>query len=356
MAKIILLVGALVLVHSFDSFHGNYLKKISRATDREEVVTEGYECPKYVCDSSLPLSQCVGWELSDSNTYSINPCDESMNLFCPIAMDTFSNSTCVSDVPLGKPKYPGDPCTTAQDCLSPVNTCTAGVCKGVFFGLACSSHADCNVNEICSHYPVSPAPHTKCGPMKQLANPCTNNPPGSICQNGLVCYNGSCSKVFQNEVFEIFAIDELYAPYMCKTGYYEEYSPGLGNCLPAPKSPHVPYPIKCNIGEFCLSDDGFHKMPCECGYNADGQGYCPLFPGDEYYQKYLELLNGYLSNPTINTNCHIFNVGQEACGYDEASFEQLRQLRAKIELFPQIQDNSDCIKKTYTADYWNLFS
>ena len=24
---------------------------------------------------------------------------------------------------------------------------------------------------------------------------------------------------------------------MCKSGYYEEYSPGLGNCLPAPKSP-----------------------------------------------------------------------------------------------------------------------
>ena len=139
MAKIILLVGALVLAYGFDglNFHGNYMKKLSRANDRENIIGEGFQCPKYVCDSSLESGQCVVWEKEDSNTYSINPCDNSKDLFCPIAMDTFSNTTCVHDTPLGKPNYPGDPCTTAQDCLSPTNTCASGKCKGVFFGLAC---------------------------------------------------------------------------------------------------------------------------------------------------------------------------------------------------------------------------
>ena len=63
MAKIILLIATLVLASSFDamSFHGNYMKKLSRATDREDL-NENYQCPKYVCDSGMNSGLCVEWE------------------------------------------------------------------------------------------------------------------------------------------------------------------------------------------------------------------------------------------------------------------------------------------------------
>mmetsp|Transcript_8370 Transcript_8370/g.8288 ORF Transcript_8370/g.8288 Transcript_8370/m.8288 type:complete len:126 (+) Transcript_8370:435-812(+) len=53
-------------------------------------------------------------------------------------------------------------------------------------------------------------------------------------------------------------------------------------------------PIACNSYVDCMSltdrfVGGYYYSNCSCGYNADANSYCELFPGDQPYARYLTL-------------------------------------------------------------------
>ena len=122
-------------------------------------------------------------------------------------------------------------------------------------------------------------------------------------------------------------------------------------CTPAPKSPNIPQPVKCTAGDWCYSSDYNHAIPCECGYNPTGQGYCPQFPGDSAYQTFLESLKAYIQKADLN-KCHILNVGLEACGASQEVYDTMVKSRREVDFYPFIQENDECIKSVYTFDYW----
>lgn len=111
-------------------------------------------------------------------------------------------------------------------------------------------------------------------------------------------------------------------------------------------------PIMCNAGDMCYSSDRQHMAACECGINPTGQGYCPLFPGDDQYLTYFNALKDYLSNPNLS-KCRPGNLGLGLCGSSVSTYQAMHSSKLDIEWYVARQGNTDCIKDTYTSGYWS---
>lgn len=93
-------------------------------------------------------------------------------------------------------------------------------------------------------------------------------------------------------------------------------------------------------------------MECQCGVNAKGNAYCPLFPGDSLYQNYLQALKAYFT-PSNLKNCHILNVGSQTCTTQPDLYTNLIKAKKEVDFFVAKVENSECINETINWSYYN---
>ena len=304
-------------------------------------------CPRYICDDNL--KECL---------YGINPFNEDGNNIT-IKLNSKicnSNEQCTinngllasNDIMniMGKAniegkcsiysywpsiRYPGEACNINSDCIG-LSLCQNGKCTGKDNGQQCSATSECKVGYYCNKE------NSICMGQKNEGEPCTE---GWDCKNYLGCYRGRCIKfgmlkpnVLNSEKNAPFPGDERRY-YLCTTGELDGDDGTTGNyCVKSKyseewiKTNKIEIDkngfIKCEYKESCFYDNGKRtiKKICECGYNSEGQGYCPLPSSlrmDEWNNRIKFIAN------FANNNCH--SLSRFNC-YLQKSLEDFKKMKS----------------------------
>lgn len=340
-----ILVLALGLVCARMDFHSQYVSKFKPVTSIDPEPVSAAACEPFKCSStSLNANQCV-YPLNGTNNLQICP----QGSFCPWALNTKYNTTCVQgSTVISYGGLPGDQCYSNADCggLSTCNLAT-NICVGRTTGQSCNDQGDCDVGYVCHNVLMS----ATCQPMNTLGTKCGDYLSMNLCQNNLACNNGVCTSLFSQGNGNVVSLDS--AALLCKSGFYVPgKQPFTAECKSAPPSPSVSLPIACSAGSLCYSKDKTYSTPCQCGFNSNGQGYCPLFPGDAIYQNFFQAFQAYMTSPGVNS-CHYLDVLMPTCpGIPDAQYENLESLRLEVEYFTAKMGNDRCVKNIITNTYW----
>lgn len=327
-------------------FHQRYLNQFIRVSDiKNESRLTVLTCPKYECsEETLPEGQCVKYQ---DGTYLLQQCSDSK--FCSTALYSHTDSFC-EDVPPAPEKLdlnPGETCKVDTDCHS--GKCSPDKkCVGKRLNERCDDQSDCDVGYVCYNLYQS----ATCQPQRKVGQSCDNYLTAKFCINAAACDNKICEELYSRNNGAI--VDTVSAASLCKSGYYETVPSHSQKaiCIQAPKSPNLPLPIKCNPGEMCRSSDGEWAARCRCGYNSEGQGYCPLFPGDDLYQSFMQKMLLYIKAKDLKP-CHILDVGQMNCGASDEVYKNMVNSRRMVDFFNLIPGNDKCVKQIYTYEYWD---
>ena len=259
-----------------------------------------WQCPQYKCDANISfvINQ------TDTNTtrrdkvcvYTDNPFNELGNNatvypravcksdeFCNFNPDLVntnwtSKHYCVkaSDVSHDRKKLPGEKCTSHDSCvktkLSDVGYCIDGLCSGRKENENCSVHEDCLAGTFCNGL--------KCEKQQSEGRFCIDK---YHCANNLGCLNNTCTGLFSQRNGTYLNNMSLDIS-LCLDGYIKEGTNQCASWTYKNQTPDVNGFLKCNLGDICYYTTGFYTngendtigMNCECGYNEDGQGFCPL--------------------------------------------------------------------------------
>ncbi|OMJ79032.1 hypothetical protein SteCoe_21015 [Stentor coeruleus] len=342
MEKVLLLALLAVSCFGFQDFHTSYIQRFTRAHKEPSKATY---CEPYLCSpKALIPNQCV--YPVDGNNY-LQTCPSGS--FCPWALSSPFNASCVQgSTALSYGGLPGDACKSKADCqgLSVCNQVT-GVCEGGKTGAFCNDQPDCDVGFNCHNVEQA----ASCQPVNNLGGTCGNYLTMNLCKNTLTCNYGKCINLFSLQDGTLVENDS--AALACQSGFYElTQQPGQAVCKSAPKSPKVAMPISCSAGTMCKSSDNKYQTPCQCGFNSMGQGYCPLFPGDDLYQQYLTALKKYMTYPGLN-DCHYLDVGMPTCsGVPKPIYEEVEATATEVEFYVAKFGNDRCVKNIITSSYW----
>lgn len=330
-------------------FHSSYISRVVKTREVPRILTDSPQCPKYQCATSdLAPEQCIKYD-AELNLYSVKACSQDNGeAFCPVALFSRSDSYCIQVQPPYSPPtgLPGDSCKSNEECDG-IAKCVSEVCIGGKTGDFCDDLPDCDVGYSCHNLKQD----ASCEVQVALDGECGSYITSEYCVNSAICNNGVCAPLLSKGPGAI--VDTISAGMLCSTGFYEEIAakPEKAICIQAPESPNFPQPVKCSAGEWCYSSDYNYALQCECGYNSSGQGYCPLFPGDNLYKDFIASMKNYVEKANLN-KCHILNVGQEYCGASQEVYDEMVKTKRIVDFFPFIQENADCIKSVYTFDYW----
>ena len=300
------------------------VKTVVFGYDTNPVISDNQKCPKYSCDSSLPVC-LIGKnpfnERGDGIEISLNSEICSVNESCVLSSNTNSITqkdilqimskeqivgTCSIYSYWPSVRYPGEDCNINSDCISDFE-CLNGKCSGFSEGENCTHTQECKVGFYCNKDLM------KCTSQKNEGEICVE---GWDCQNYLGCYKGRCRKlgiikpgVINNEITSPFPGNDR-RDLLCTTGdldrelgycvetkYNEEWMRNKG------KTEDEKGFIKCEYKEKCFYDNGKNiiEKECGCGYNSNGQGYCPL-PSSKNPEKWNERVKN-LANFAKN-DCH----------------------------------------------------
>lgn len=323
--------------------HAQHVSRIKRVEDAttNKIEDPKYTCPKYQCGTeTLPEDNCMRRD-QPNDTYNLQLCTG--NKVCVAGM--FANKGyCYDPNPAESGGLPGDPCTVNDDCQGAYTTCENQICKGGVTGASCDDQDDCDVGYACQNVPTNAV----CQKMIAVGGACGDYMTNNLCVNGAVCNNGICVEYFSQPNGAI--VDTASAPSVCMSGYWEvaQERTDKSICRPAPRSPNLPMPIKCDIGTNCYSSDGLYSLPCACGFNSNGQGYCPIFPGDDLYQNYLKAVKAY-ATPANVSSCHYLDMGQRACNASEEVFAAVEETLRMAVMYPYLQDNDACVSAIFTS-------
>jgi hypothetical protein len=95
---------------------------------------------------------------------------------------------------------------------------------------------------------------------------------------------------------------------------------------------------------------------CSCGYTPDGAAYCGLFYGDSPAKSYLTQLQAWLRTSAV-AECNTARRFKQDCYeafWDGTNADKLTLYSLYFQNYPQLIDNSDCVKSIYTSSYWSL--
>ena len=298
------------------------VKNVIFGYDTNLIIPNNQKCPKYSCNSSLPIC-LLGinpfTENGNDITISLNSEICSINENCVLSNSGIITSNDILEI-MSKEKitgtcsiysywpsvrYPGELCNIDSDCISS-SLCKNGKCTGINEGENCTETSECLVGYFCNKDTM------KCTKQKKEGETCKE---GWDCLNFLGCYKGRCIKlgilkpgVINNEITSPFPGNDR-RDLLCTTG---EMDWDLGYCVETRysedwikrygKNINNGF-IKCDYGEFCYYDNGKKNVPkdCGCGYNSDGQGYCPL-PNNMRSDKWKERIKN-IANFAKN-DCH----------------------------------------------------
>jgi len=202
-------------------------------------------------------------------------------------------------------RFPGEKCEKNDDCIKTedgTGTCDekAKTCTGIADTKECKSTAGCLVGFYCdeeSH---------KCAAQKAKEGKCKKS---SECVNELLCNAGTCSLApyTLESGKELSADDTDFNGYKCKNNYsHKNKCATLTQEADGDKDGF----IECQYGDECkYKVDGDEvKAACDCGYNADGKGYCT-----RGHNKRDKQLNDFYTQvgKTFKNGCH--SLSRSAC-------------------------------------------
>ena len=130
-------------------------------------------CPTYSChEAGVDWGDVCFKPVNDD--YSFQICSDPLQPYCNLPPSASEPVKC-SGLPerIVEPKYPGDHCTTNQECYS--GSCVSNKCKGGTYASPCVSHIDCDVGTFCSSAGI-------CEAQKGLQQVCYSD---WECQNAL---------------------------------------------------------------------------------------------------------------------------------------------------------------------------
>ena len=111
---------------------------------------------------------------------------------------------------------------------------------------------------------------------------------------------------------------------------------------------------KCSYGTFCkykvigLDNEKNINFPCPCGYNSEGQGYCPHF--HEYWKDERNEYQDILKN-NYDNECHTEN--RYNC-YEKDKEEKEKELKNKIINGHLFYNSVPCAKKVLDGEYLGI--
>ena len=299
------------------------IKNVIFGYDINPVIPSKQKCPKYSCNSSLPVC-LLGYNSfteKDDITITLNSEICAINENCILTSDSDPQNflqimskekimgTCSIYSHWTGDRYPGEDCNIDNDCFLNFK-CQNGKCLGFNKGDNCTETYQCSVGLYCNQETK------KCSEQKKEGEKCKDV---WDCKNYLGCYRGRCIKlgilkpgVINNEKTSPFSgsdkrnllcttgeIDSEYG-YCVETKYNEKWMKENNK-----KIDNNGF-ITCDYDEDCVYDNGKKSFikKCGCGYNNNGQGYCPL-PNNQNKEKWNERVKN-LAN-IANNNCHSFS-------------------------------------------------
>lgn len=193
-----------------------------------------------------------------------------------------------------KVRLPGEDCSRPEDCINH-NCDRINKCVGKSLNEDCSSHIDCVSGLYCDN--------GKCQWQRKESESCNSS---WDCLNNLGCYSnfitsknqcmkfGSVSDIdisqmiskwpIYPQVHQGYNTSELGTSLMCKTGQLSvsktrcaEYIYDINHSEMTKINENNL--IECKANSNCYYLDTYKVsliLKCECGYNSDGKGYCPL--------------------------------------------------------------------------------
>ena len=295
------------------------VKNVIFGYDTNPVIPLKQKCPKYSCNSSIPAC-LLGYNPfteKDDITISLNSDICAVNENCILSSNSNQDDflqimskekiigTCSIYSHWTGVRYPGEDCNIDNDCIFNYE-CKNGKCSGINEGENCTETYECSVGLFCDK------DSKKCTKQKSEGGTCKE---GWDCQNYLACYRGRCIKlgilkpgVINNEKTSPFPNGRREL--LCttgemdhKNGYCTETKYNDGWIKENKKIIDDNGYIKCDYNEDCIYDNGKEtiKKKCGCGYNNEGQGYCPL-PSNYTKEKWNERIKN-LANIAKN-DCH----------------------------------------------------
>ena len=335
----------------------DYDRDLDKDGEINPIPGEG-KCAIYQCkDSSYNEEFCA--QSNYKNIFNINIilydiCSEGVS--CKIdgePNDIFYNKTNINSKCYSKnenKRYPGEKCEVDKECFYPLNIpssqfhkCVEGRCNGIDENGICKDNSWCLAGYYCDKY------SGKCKEQKAKDENCLDS---KECQNNLICLNSKCSedlfsiedgeKVPENE-------DKEIQKKFCKSGEVLD-----SICV----SYNEPERIeddgiyrKCNFGKRCIYNiNGLNykrimEISCPCGYNSEGQGYCPKFydESNKDWEEYRDIL---IKN--YDNECHTEN--RYNC-YKTKKMEREKQLRNKLEKGHLFYNSVFCAEKVLNEKY-----
>ena len=332
----------------------DYDRDLDKDYNPEPQPGEG-SCPIFKCENyKIPEEFCA--KIDFKNIYNINIslydiCDDQvckLGDLNDIYYNENKNSKCYSNE-LNK-RYPGEKCDLDSECIYPLNNpssqfhkCEDGRCNGMDEDGICEDNTWCLAGYYCDKY------SGKCKEQKEEDDSCLDS---KECQNDLICLNNKCSddlyslkdghQVPENE-------DKEIQKRFCKSGEVYDSICVSYNDIDNKTNDNV-YK-KCNYGDKCIYNiKGLNyekqlEISCPCGYNAEGQGYCPHFHdySKDDWDDYKDVL---ITN--YNNECHTEN--RYDC-YKKDKEEKEKKLKNKVEKGHLFYKAVPCAKNVLDGKY-----
>ena len=277
------------------------VKEVIFGYDTNSIIPLKQQCPRYSCNDSLPT--CLFGanpfnDLGNNINIELNSKICSINEHCSLSSDSSNNQITSNDILkiMSEPKitgtcsiytywpgvrYPGEACNIDSDCISDFQ-CIDGVCSGFKENQNCTDTYQCEKGCFCSKETL------KCTKQRKEGEKCQES---WDCHNYLGCYRNRCIKlgILKPGVINTVATSPFPGndrrELLCTTG---EMDLNKNYCVEnkyddewITKNNKIKDEngfIKCDYDEICYYDNGKNKYgkKCGCGYNNEGQGYCPL--------------------------------------------------------------------------------
>jgi hypothetical protein len=244
------------------------------------------QCPKISCtQGSSNTCASINTHLPDLGYNIVNLMDVCLaSEFCDIYpippwkaftdLDRNKTYTCSPKNITISSRFPGEDCDDDGDCVQFGNTtgkCTGNKCIGQKQNDTCSATAECLTGLYCNKS------DQKCEPQRQMNASCNNS---FDCVNSLLCFNKICSiKPFSLPIGqEVPDTSDPFSDFYCSLSRMRN----TGNstfCTLLNQTTTGDDLVKCNYGDSCsylFDNSDKASLDCECGYNANGQGYCPI--------------------------------------------------------------------------------
>ncbi|CAG9321788.1 unnamed protein product [Blepharisma stoltei] len=310
-------------------------------------------CTQYLCkpDSiDFPSeSTCLYFE---NFTYYSRSCDNS-EYYCDASTvsDThYGYCVHVNDTHIPHTFLPGEDCHFDDDCFEE-NSCIDGKCKGLEKNENCTYHEECDVGLYCNETCKSQIALGRVGCFNDYQ--CSNT--GGCVVNSLTDSSlNVCVPYFtmRNYTVDLGCSDSGGINLICDSGFCLNNA-GKSMCYPIPTS-SASIPVECSSNSQCVSqafgnDKLVFTQQCTCGYNSNGQSYCPLFLGDSLWKRYFKILKKWIDSDQ-SLNCNTASRNSYNCMknyWNQDDLDELAYFEAYASNYPIIYSIESCTMNVF---------